>query len=66
MLQKKCELKNVIIGTSIFENEDTFKTVSMAWWDRSIAYHVPINKLPDINEVWKYLGDNLFSEFLKL
>jgi len=65
MLQKKCELKNVIIDTSIFENEDTFKTVSMAW-DRSIAYHLPINKLPDINEVWKYLGDNLFSEFLKL
>ena len=64
MLQKKCALKNKVLDTSIFKDEAIFKTVSTSW-NRSIAHHLPNDKLPDINEVWAYLKESLFTEFLK-
>lgn len=65
MLQKKCALKNKAIDTSLFKDQQVYKTVSVAW-NRSIAHHLPQNKLPDINEVWSYLDNNLFEKFLKI
>ena len=65
MLQKKCAIKNKVLDPSLFKNQDIFKTVSTAW-TRSIAHHLPKNKLPDIHEVWTYLDEHLFYEFLKM
>lgn len=64
MLQKKCALKRKIVDTSIFKDAAVFKTVSNSW-NKSIAHHLPKDKLPDINEVWTYLDKSLFPEFLK-
>jgi len=65
MLQNKCAIKNKVLDTSIFKSDAIFKVVSTAW-DKSIAHHLPQDKLPDINEVWAYLQKSLFTGFLKL
>lgn len=62
MLQKKCASKNKAIDASLFKDQQVYKTVSVAW-NGSIAHHLPQNKLPDINEVWSYLDNNLFEKF---
>ena len=64
MLQKKCTFKNKVLDTSIFNDDAIFKTVSSSW-ENSIAHHLPQHQLPDIHEVWAYLKENLFYQFIK-
>lgn len=65
MFQEKCAIKNKVPDTSIFKDDAIFKTVSTSW-NRSIAHHLPHDKLPDINEVWAYLSNHLFKKFLNM
>lgn len=65
MLQQKCELKNKIIDTEIFNNDQIYETVSKSW-NQSIAHHLPSKQLPEFKEIWSFLRDKLFTVFLRL
>lgn len=64
ILQQKCELKNKIIDTEIFNDAKVYQTVSKSW-NQSIEHHLPINQLPRFEDIWQYLHQNLFTTFLK-
>lgn len=64
-LNIKCELKNKIIDTNLFDDEKAFGNLSRSW-ERSIAHHLPAKSLPEFEEVWNFLRETLFRKYLKL
>jgi len=63
-LNIKCELKNKIIDTNLFDDEKAFGNLSRSW-ERSIAHHLPAKSLPEFEEVWNFLRETLFRKYLK-
>lgn len=64
-LLEKCELKGVIVNDKMFYNDKIYNSVKSSW-KRSIAHHLPAKKLPNFDEVWSFLKENLFLNFFKI
>ncbi|MBW7870358.1 MAG: nucleotidyl transferase AbiEii/AbiGii toxin family protein [Flavobacteriia bacterium] len=62
---KKCKLKNVIANPDIFLDEQVYSSLKKSW-QLSIAHHLPKGKLPNFDDIWYYLKDNLFVNFFNL
>ncbi|MGB6094601.1 MAG: nucleotidyl transferase AbiEii/AbiGii toxin family protein [Moheibacter sp.] len=64
VFRKKCAVKNKTVDIEMFNNTKLFQTVSKSW-HQSIAHHIPAHQLPEFEEVWHFLQQNLFINFLK-
>ncbi len=64
-LRKKCELKNKNIDTEIFNDARVYQTVSKSW-NQSIEHHLPAKQLPEFEEIWSFLKEHLFKQFINI
>lgn len=56
----KCKMKEVLIDKGIFNDPKIYNAVKKTW-AHSLDHHLAVENLVNVDEVWKYLKNNLFK-----